>query len=401
MKRKKSILRRRAWRLSLITTLGLALILVLVLGVVDAFVASRLTAGVDSHLAQRLNAPFFPVGENLNRENSKGEFDEPVLEWVVSSRGNSTAAPGFPGLPVFLNNVTTPVTENFAGGQFRFSGKDLNQSERLVVAANLVPVSNAIGALLLGEGVALPVVLLLIFGSAFLVSLRLADPIEEMRKKQLAFTADASHELRTPLSVIVAETALAKKGSKAEMEVALEHVENEATRMRKIVNDLLWLARFDAEPKHGEDELVNLGVIVRMEIERFEAIAKERGITLSGSISKEDELTLLGKSDWFNRVVSILLDNACRYSKPEGVVSVQVERIGRKIKLSVSNGGAILKEEELEHLFNRYRRGTEEGEGTGLGLAIADAIVKASNGSWEVRAPEDGGAIFAIVWNVH
>ena len=92
--------------------------------------------------------------------------------------------------------------------------------------------------------------LVLVFAGAFIVGRQTAGPIEQARRRQLEFTADASHELRTPLAVIEAETSLAlanleEGGSDS---ATLRRVADETHRMRTIVEDLLWLARFDALP---------------------------------------------------------------------------------------------------------------------------------------------------------
>ena len=99
------------------------------------------------------------------------------------------------------------------------------------------------------EAIVGPILLALVFGGAFLVGRNVAGPIERARRRQLEFTADASHELRTPLTVIEAETSLALTNARAGSHdtATLQRVAAETRRMRTIVEDLLWLARFELD----------------------------------------------------------------------------------------------------------------------------------------------------------
>ena len=104
--------------------------------------------------------------------------------------------------------------------------------------------------LLLLEAIAGPVLLVAVFFGTLLIGVKAASPVELARRRQLEFTADASHELRTPLSVIEAEVTLSLTGPRSgdDYRATLERVGRESLRLRDIVEDLLWLARFDSEP---------------------------------------------------------------------------------------------------------------------------------------------------------
>ena len=233
---------------------------------------------------------------------------------------------------------------------------------------------------------------------SYLVGQRVADPIEQMRQRQLAFTADASHELRTPLAVIRAETSLARGGTTAEVKEALSKVETEADRMRRIVDDLLWLARFQVEPQRRDRTPVDIATLATIAVDRFKAVAARRSITLDEDVPNEQTVHIVAPPDWIDHVVGILVDNACRYTPVGGQVTVSVRSKAGRAELSVTDTGPGVPEGDIEHLFDRYRRGTKEGDGAGLGLAIADAIVRATGGKWSVSNRPEGGARFAISW---
>ena len=99
-----------------------------------------------------------------------------------------------------------------------------------------------------GEALAAPVLLLAMFAGSLIIGLRALSPVEHSRRRQLEFTADASHELRTPLSVINAEIGIALSAPReaADYRAALLRIQGESGRLRRIVEDLLWLARFDS-----------------------------------------------------------------------------------------------------------------------------------------------------------
>jgi signal transduction histidine kinase len=111
------------------------------------------------------------------------------------------------------------------------------------------------------------------FGSLMVGRTALA-PVEQSRRRQLEFTADASHELRTPLSVIKAETdvALASRRKAAEYRDALTRIQGENQRLRHLVDDMLWLARFDSKPPSPGSEPIDLVTLAQACADRFRAV---------------------------------------------------------------------------------------------------------------------------------
>ena len=104
-------------------------------------------------------------------------------------------------------------------------------------------------------------------------------------------------------------------------------------------------------------------------------------------------------AEWLDRLVGVLVDNACRHAR--AVVRVEARALdGGRAELSVTDDGEGIPEAELPLLFDRFHRGTSLGEGAGLGLAIANSVVRASHGRWRVTNVAEGGARFAVVWPV-
>ena len=121
--------------------------------------------------------------------------------------------------------------------------------------------------------------LIFVFLGSVVVGRRVALPIERARQRQLEFTADASHELRTPLSVIEAQAtlALARDRDPAWDAAAFGRIDTELRRTRRLVDDMLWLARFDSTGGQPQAEPVDVRVLAAQTADRFGAVAETRG----------------------------------------------------------------------------------------------------------------------------
>ena len=141
-----------------------------------------------------------------------------------------------------------PITLAVGTSNVRFNTLRLHGA-LLVAGQSTASISNVQSALLLAEFVFGGILAVVVFGGATVVGLRASAPSELIRRRQAEFTADASHELRTPISVIQAEVGLAldRPREPDEYRDVLERVGRESGRLRRIVEDLLWLARADDE----------------------------------------------------------------------------------------------------------------------------------------------------------
>jgi signal transduction histidine kinase len=102
--------------------------------------------------------------------------------------------------------------------------------------------------------------------------------------------------------------------------------------------------------------------------------------------------------EWIDRLLGVLIDNACRYSPVGGEVTVTAGVAGPLARVMVDDNGPGIPEQERHRLFNRFHRATAQPGGAGLGLAIADAIVRSTNGRWLIMHSPTGGAHMEVAW---
>ena len=318
--------------------------------------------------------------------------------WFIDADGSVTSLREDLPLPADHYGVTTPTTIDIDGTQLRVAGRSLPDGH-LVVGEALAPLDDARTSVILGLLAIAPILLLSVFLGSLAVGRRVAMPIERARQRQLAFTADASHELRTPLSVIEANASLALAAERdvAWYRHAFERVQGESGRMRRLIEELLWLARFDALQRPPQHEPVDLGVLVEQAADRFAAPAEARSLSLQVRHDASG-VTLSAPPEWLDQLIGVLLDNACKYSPVGGIVVVGVSTADRRVVLTVDDSGPGIPEDRRDQVFDRFRRDTEQPGGAGLGLAIADAIVRATSGRWHIGTSPQGGARMAVSW---
>lgn len=238
-------------------------------------------------------------------------------------------------------------------------------------------------------------------------------PVAASIKQQQQFTADASHELKTPLTVILANMSILESQPESTVDEQMQWIEStqtEAMRMQLLVNEMLKLARpnEDKQAKVQENpnlkESVDFSDLVEGEVLQFESVAFERGIEMESAI--EQGIHVTGDPERLGRMVSTLIDNACKYTSEDGSVDVSLEisSLGaskaKTVALKVRNDGVPISDEDLPHLFDRFYRAdkarTSGKGGYGLGLAIGREIAREHKGDITVTSTEREGTVFTV-----
>ena len=392
-------------RVALISTAIVALVyLVLATGVV-LIVQRNLTAGIDSRLQQSLvliaSGPQMPAGgfrPPAGGPPGGDRFGPPLIVWTVHRDGSVTSGDTTASLPLQDRHVQGPETISVGGSIVRVEGRSLGD-DYVIAGMSMSGVQDATRQFVLAEAILAPILLLAVFLGALTIGRRVGAPIELARQRQMEFTADASHELRTPLSVIEATTtlALSRDRDAAWYRTAFVRVHAESGRIRRLVEDLLWLARFDATRGQADAEPVDVSVLAEQAVDRFASLAEARELSLSLDSGLEPAV-VTAPPEWLDRLMGVLLDNACKYSSPGGTVEVVVQTGGNRVRLEVDDSGPGIPPEERERIFDRFHRATQQSGGAGLGLAIADAVVGVTNGRWDIGSSAAGGASMSVTW---
>lgn len=230
---------------------------------------------------------------------------------------------------------------------------------------------------------------------------RLIERLQRRSEAQGRFVADASHELATPVAGIRGYTSILRAWGGEDQKVreeAIDAIDRESRRMARLTSDLLNLLHAD-QGLRLRSERFDLNVLVRERLATTASRYLDKDIDFEGP--EAESLAMVGDAERTEDVLSILLDNAGKYTPPHGRVSVQTARKRDNVLITVSDSGEGISAEDLPRVFDRFFRSDKaraEGEGGfGLGLAIAKSIVDSMGGEISVESTAGEGTTFRIV----
>ena len=231
---------------------------------------------------------------------------------------------------------------------------------------------------------------------SYLLAQRNLQPIEENMAAQSQFVSDASHELRTPLTALLAANEVALHNPKLTLAQAKKVISGnveDAARLQKLANSMLGLLKDDGAKI--EKETVSLQAIVSRAMNLVVVQALDKNIAVEDQTT---DLKLLGDVQKLEQLLTILLDNAIKYSANNTTVYITSERKNRQALISVRDEGIGMSEATQANIFTRFYRAEESRTtaGYGLGLPIAQKIVQAHGGKISVQSAEGKGTTFTI-----
>ncbi len=224
-------------------------------------------------------------------------------------------------------------------------------------------------------------------------------------EQQRRFMADASHELRTPLAIVrgEAEVALSKEDrTNADYRESLNILHDESKRLTKVVEDLFTLARADAGQFHSHFAPVYLDEIVGDAVRSMRVLADQRRVEIG--FTSETEMPFSGDESLLRRLFLNLLDNAVKYSRPGGKVSVVCRSTDAQFQIDVTDEGIGIPDEEQSKIFKRFYRVDKARSrvdetatsGAGLGLSISRWIAEIHGGDIALVSSTESGSLFSL-----
>jgi signal transduction histidine kinase len=219
--------------------------------------------------------------------------------------------------------------------------------------------------------------------------------LQSAYQAQRRFVSDASHELRTPLTTIRGNLGLLQREppiTEADRVAVIDDLVSESERLSRLIADLLTLARSDAG-RPLRQEPVPLAPLIGDVVRRLGVLHPERILQ-----ELQPEALALGDRDALTQVLLILLDNALKFTPPEGTVTITTAAHADQVVLQVKDSGVGIAPDALPHIFERFYQGdtARTGTGTGLGLAIARAMVEGQHGSIAVASRPGQGSTFTV-----
>ena len=220
---------------------------------------------------------------------------------------------------------------------------------------------------------------LLIIVLSVAYSKKIVYPYIENDRRQKEFITNASHELKTPITTINASLNLLKTeiGDNKWLNTSIKQTNN----LSSLVNELITLSKLNEE-KELVKENFNLSETIYETSDFFTALANSRNLDIE--VNCKENVMYSGNEENIRRLISILLDNAIKYSEKNSIIKLNLSKENNYQVISCLNKSSLIKEEDLKYLFDRFYRSdkshNKKTNGYGLGLAIGKAICERHNG---------------------
>jgi two-component system, OmpR family, sensor histidine kinase CiaH len=242
--------------------------------------------------------------------------------------------------------------------------------------------------------------------AGFFLAGKTLKPIAQMLEEQKHFVADASHEIRTPLTALKTEIEVAMSDKKLNLdeakEILLSNLE-EIDKLKMLSDYLLSANKYQNNGDQISYEIVDLGNTVKGTLISLKSLFNEKKLNV---ISDVNSVKIRVNKASLVELLTILLDNAIKYSRNEGKITVKVWKQKTQAILTVEDTGVGIKSKDLPHIFDRFfraetSRSKDRSQGFGLGLSIAKNIIELNRGKIEVTSEFGKGSKFKVIFPLH
>ncbi|MCD7982216.1 MAG: HAMP domain-containing histidine kinase [Clostridiales bacterium] len=408
------MIRKLRFKLILAAILSLFFVLFAIMLIVSVISYRNIIRDADevlSILAE--NNGNFPDMENYYRENSSSNSRLDSLELPYESRyftvqltedgeiirsdmGNIAAVDSEAAAEFALSVLDNQNTGGFIG-DYRYMVVNSDNSEITILFLDCGGKLSTWKTLVLTCSVVSAAGLAAVFLLLLFLSGRIVKPFAENHEKQRRFITDAGHELKTPLAIISADMEILEADF-GENEW-ISDVQAQTKRLTELTNNLITLSRLDEETTEQPGTEVSLSDLAEEAFRSFQGPAKTQEKTLTGEI--EPGITVHGDEKALRQLISVLLDNAMKYSDPGGRITITLEKQKNQIRLRVYNTTEYISREHLKHLFDRFYRTDQsrnsETGGYGLGLSIAAAAVSSHKGKISASTEDEKSLLITVL----
>ena len=400
--------------------LAVSILLLLLLGAINILNYRSMNEDTDKTL--RMLSSYEGDASNLEQRPERGEDNPPPVRFGMEGKNNYDAFlssnffvvrfAGSGEVTYVDTRRTSAVSEDEAlslAKEVYESGKDSGKSGRykyLVTDSKNVggkvvvflDVSDeyisSVRVLLLSIGMGI-LFWLLILLLVILMSKKAIEPVAESIEKQKQFITNAGHELKTPIAIIQSNTeAMELYNGESKWS---RNIKDQAIRLTNLVQNLLVLSRLDEQlPKQMEE--VRFSELAINFSDQFRQSFEERYITLQTEI--EPEITVRADKNQIEQLVSILMDNAVKYTDENGIVEVRLEKRAKHVIFEIENTCEQLPEVPSQKLFERFYRGdtshNQKSGGYGIGLSMAQSIAEQNKGTITAKYSGNNRICFTV-----
>lgn len=297
-----------------------------------------------------------------------------------------------------LENYSDVKIKSGYYGNYRYKivQKD-NQKDKMIIFLDSTVQLNNLNFIIKQSTTIMLIGFVVVFICVSILSKRALKPMIENIEKQKQFITNAGHELKTPVAVIIADTDVLDMTANEESKEWVQSIRNQAARLNVLIKSLLNLANLEEKGKNLNYSKFSMTSLITQKLEELKAVSKNKKI----EYNPPKDVEIYADKNSMDQLITILLDNALKYTDNNGLIRISVEDQGKSIRIQFSNTCDKDCRINTRKMFDRFYRGdssrSKEKEGYGIGLSMAKSIVELHKGKIWAEYTKDGMICFNVV----